>query len=91
MGELMRPDKVSKKFHDTALRLGYGKMRFHDLRHTCASIMIARGVSMKQVQEWLGHSDYQLTANRYSHLEFQSKIKAAETVTWINRIGPASA
>jgi len=90
LGELMRPDKISKKFHEVAQRLGYGKMRFHDLRHTCASIMIARGVSMKQVQEWLGHSDYQLTANRYSHLEFQSKIKAAETITWLQRIGPAA-
>lgn len=89
MGELMRPDKISKKFSDLAERLGHGRMRFHDLRHTCASIMIARGVSMKQVQEWLGHSDYQLTANRYSHLEFQSKIQAAETVTWIQRLGPA--
>ena len=90
MGELMRPDKISKKFHEVAERMGYGKMRYHDLRHTCASIMIARGVSMKQVQEWLGHSDYQLTANRYSHLEFQSKIQAAESVTWLGRIGPAA-
>ena len=87
LGELMRPDKVSKKFHAAALRYGYGKMRFHDLRHTCASIMIARGVSMKQVQVWLGHNDFQVTANRYSHLEFQSKLQAAEAITWINRIG----
>lgn len=91
MGELMQPDKISKKFHEIAERLGFGKMRYHDLRHTCASIMIARGVSMKQVQEWLGHSDYQLTANRYSHLEFQSKIQAAATVTWLGRIGLAAA
>jgi len=41
---------------------------------------------MKQVQEWLGHSDYQLTANRYSHLEFQSKIRASETITWMQQI-----
>jgi len=91
MGKLMRPDNVSKKFHNLAQRLGYGMMRFHDLRHTCASIMVARGVSMKQIQEWLGHSDFQITANRYSHLEFQSKIEAAETVTWINDVGLTSA
>ncbi len=78
MGELMRPDKISKKFHEVAERMGYGKMRYHDLRHTCASIMIARGVSMKQVQEWLGHSDYQLTANRYSHLEFHRTPDVAD-------------
>ena len=86
MGELMRPDKISRNFRDLTERLGYGRMRFHDLRHTCASIMIAQGVSMKQVQEWLGHSDYQLTANRYSHLEFQSKIRASETITWMQQI-----
>ena len=53
---------------------------FHDLRHSCASLLIANGVSMKEVQEWLGHSDFSATANIYSHLEYKAKIASANTM-----------
>ena len=49
------------------------KKRFHDLRHSCASVLLAQGVPMKQIQEWLGHSDMSTTANIYSHLDAVSK------------------
>ena len=51
---------------------------FHDLRHTQASLMIAAGVPMKIVQERLGHSDYQVTANTYSHLMQGTQAAATE-------------
>lgn len=38
------------------------------------------GVSMKEVQEWLGHSDYATTANIYSHLEYNSKVSSAQAM-----------
>ena len=44
-------------------------IRFHDLRHSCASLLLARGIPMKAIQEWLGHSTYSTTANLYTHLE----------------------
>ncbi len=44
------------------------KARFHDLRHTNASLLLAAGVPMKVVQERLGHASYQVTADIYSHL-----------------------
>jgi integrase len=44
------------------------KFRFHDLRHTCASLLIAQGVHPRQVMEILGHSDIRLTMNTYAHL-----------------------
>ena len=44
------------------------EFKFHDLRHTQASLMIAAGVPMKVIQKRFGHSDYTLTANTYSHL-----------------------
>ncbi len=43
-------------------------LRFHDLRHTCASLLIAQGAHPKQIQEQLGHSTIRLTLDRYSHL-----------------------
>ncbi|MBP3321747.1 MAG: tyrosine-type recombinase/integrase [Clostridia bacterium] len=49
------------------------KIRFHDLRHSCASVLLAQGVPMKQIQEWLGHSDMSTTANIYSSLDAVTK------------------
>lgn len=43
-------------------------LRFHDLRHTCASLGVASGANVKQVQEMLGHSSITVTLDRYSHL-----------------------
>jgi integrase len=43
-------------------------LRFHDLRHTCASLGVASGANVKQVQEILGHSSVTITLDRYSHL-----------------------
>ena len=42
--------------------------RFHDLRHTCATLLLKQGVHVKFVQELLGHSDVRLTLNVYSHV-----------------------
>lgn len=59
---------------------GLRKIRFHDLRHSCASLLLKQGVPMKQIQEWLGHSDISTTANIYAHLDSQSKQLSAETM-----------
>ena len=47
------------------------------IRHSCASLLLANGVSLKEIQEWLGHSDIATTADIYSHLDFKSKISSA--------------
>ena len=47
--------------------------------------MLANGVPLKQIQEWLGHSDFAITANTYAHLEFNSKLASAQAMTWIDR------
>ena len=43
-------------------------VRFHDLRHTCATLLLKQGVHVKFVQELLGHADVSLTLNVYSHV-----------------------
>jgi integrase len=72
-GQLINPDYVSSHFNWLLKRQGLRHIRFHDLRHTCASLLVAAGVPMKMIQEWLGHSTYQITANLYSHLEQNAK------------------
>ena len=53
-------------------------IRFHDLRHSSASLLLANHVPLKQIQEWLGHSDFSTTANIYAHLDAASKQNTAE-------------
>ena len=48
-------------------------IRFHDLRHSCASILLSRGFTLKDVQERLVHSDITLTANIYGHFDIERK------------------
>lgn len=55
--------------------------RFYDLRHSCASLLLARNIPMKAIQEWLGHSDFSTTVNVYAHLDINSKILSAEAIS----------
>ena len=46
----------------------------------CASLLLANGVPMKRIQEWLGHSDFSTTANIYAHLDYASKLSSAQAM-----------
>lgn len=76
-GEPYRPDYVTKKFGKLLKKNGLRKIRLHDLRHSCASLLATNGYNMKDIQEWLGHKDIQTTANIYSHLDISRKIQIA--------------
>ncbi len=80
IGDLIKPEYVSSTFAAFLEENGMRRIRFHDLRHSCASLMLSSGVSMKQIQEWLGHSDFSTTANIYAHLEYSSKISSADAM-----------
>lgn len=54
------------------------RIRFHDIRHSCATLMLANGEHPKIVQERLGHSDISMTLNRYSHVTMDMQRDAAE-------------
>lgn len=57
------------------------EIRFHDLRHSCASILLSKGFTLKDVQEWLGHSNITLTADIYGHLDIERKKSIASTLS----------
>ena len=77
MGELLKPDYLSSAFPKLLEKAGLRRIRFHDLRHSCATLLMANGVPMKAIQEWMGHSDFSTTANIYAHLDYSSKISSA--------------
>ena len=79
-GKLITPNFVSQHFRIVIENHNLKLLRFHDLRHSCASLLLANGVSMKAIQEWLGHSTFNVMANFYSHLDYNSKIASAETI-----------
>lgn len=68
---------------------GMKHLRFHDLRHSCASLLLANDIPMKAIQEWLGHSNFAITANLYSHLEYNAKVNSAETIARVLGGNPA--
>lgn len=80
IGERLKPNTLSGGFKQILKKNGMRIIRLHDLRHSCASLLLANGVPMKQIQEWLGHSDFSTTANIYAHLDYQSKISSAEAM-----------
>lgn len=80
IGDLIRPNYVTAAFPKLLEAKGMRRIRFHDLRHSCASLMLANGVPMKQIQEWMGHSDFSTTANIYAHLEYNSKLSSADAM-----------
>lgn len=81
LGELFKPDYLTQHFRIIQDKNNLKHIRFHDLRHSCASLMLANGTPMKQIQEWLGHSTFQTTADIYAHLDYTSKISSANTIS----------
>jgi integrase len=83
LGNRIKPDYLSCEFPKFLEKNGFRRMRYHDLRHSCASLLLANGVPLKQIQEWLGHSDFAITANTYAHLDYNSKLGSAKAMAWI--------
>ena len=80
LGELMKPDYLTQKLPKLLKQHNMRRIRFHDLRHSCASLLIANAVGLKDIQAWLGHSTISTTANIYVHQEFASKINSANAI-----------
>lgn len=63
----MRP-AMTKRFQQLARNAGLGHLRFHDLRHTAATLMLSAGTHPKVVSERLGHATVNITLDTYSHV-----------------------
>lgn len=77
-GVPLRPDYISQEFAKLCRDAGLPHIRFHDLRHSAATLLLREGFSLKQIQEWLGHANITTTANTYAHVTYSDKIQMAE-------------
>lgn len=79
-GHPYSPDYISERFSNLLKKHNLPHIRFHELRHSCASLLLDMGWNLKDVQEWLGHSDIKMTANIYSHLDVARKTNIADSL-----------
>lgn len=80
IGEILKPGYLSSHFVSVIKKHEMPRLRFHDLRHSCATLLFAQGVPMKEIQAWLGHSTIGTTANTYTHLDENSKVNSANAI-----------
>lgn len=80
MGKLFRPNFVSDHFGWLLKKYGLKKLTFKELRHSCASMLVAEGIPMKSIQEWLGHSNFSTTADIYSHIDYHAKQQSVAAI-----------
>lgn len=79
-GTPFRPDYVTRHFRVLLKKNGLPHIRFHELRHSCASMLLNEGFSLKDVQEYMGHADIRMTADLYGHLDVARKDSLARNL-----------
>ncbi|MFT9496520.1 tyrosine-type recombinase/integrase, partial [Anaerosolibacter sp.] len=79
-GTPLSTDYLNHKFKDTLEKNNMPTIRFHDLRHSTASLLLKLGVDLKNIQMWLGHADIGTTANVYAHLDMEMKQNTAQKI-----------
>lgn len=78
-GELVKPDYVDRTFSRILKENRFRHIRLHDLRHSCATLLLRNGVPLPEIQKWLGHSNI-ITTQRYSHLDQNDKSIPANMI-----------
>lgn len=79
-GRLFRPDYITRAFKNVLKRHRLPEMRFHDLRHSTASVLYDKGWTLKDIQSWLRHSSIEVTGDIYTHISEDRKSKMANTL-----------
>ena len=76
-GSLLTPDKISNRFRSFIKNNNPKKIIFHDLRHSCATMLLREGFTLQEIQRYLGHAAYQTTL-RYAHLDTACRSSASD-------------
>lgn len=76
VGTPLEPRTLTRTFHALCVRHGLRRVRLHDLRHTCVSLLLALGVSPRVVMEIVGHSAIEMTMNVYAHVSLDNQRAA---------------
>jgi len=80
VGRPLRPEAVSRAFVTARERSGVPRIRFHDLRHSAATALLAEGVPLAVISEWLGHSGIAITASAYAAIVPELRQDAADAM-----------
>jgi integrase len=80
VGTVLEPRNLSKTFERLVQQSGVRRIRFHDLRHTCASLLLAQCVPRRVVMDGLGHSQLSITIDLYSHVMPSALREAAHAM-----------
>lgn len=80
-GRPFRPSSINRPFRRIIEKAGVPYIRFHDLRHTHATLMLELGINPKMVADRLGHSTVKITLDTYTHVTSDIQAKAMETFT----------
>ena len=80
IGTPIEPRNVNRHFATVLKRAGLPHLRFHDLRHACATLLLLQGVELKVVQEILGHASISTTGDIYAHVRQRLKRGAADSM-----------
>ena len=84
------PDSVLNMLHRVLERAGLPKIRFHDLRHTFATLALQNGVDIKTVSGMLGHFSAGFTLDTYAHVTTSAQKEAANTMGGVLRVAANS-
>lgn len=80
-GNLITPTYITHTFSKVIKKNELPPITFHGLRHSCASLLLNLGYQMKEIQEWLGHANYDTTARIYVHVNQNSKKNMVDTLS----------
>ncbi|HEX8511057.1 MAG TPA: tyrosine-type recombinase/integrase [Propionibacteriaceae bacterium] len=80
IGTVIEPRNLARVLDGLIMAAGVRRIRLHDMRHTCASLLLAQGVPARVVMEVLGHSQLGITMNLYSHVMPSALREAADAI-----------
>ena len=86
-GRFYQPDYITRAFRKQLEKHSFKKLRFHDLRHSTASILFEKGCSLKEVQTLLGHADIGTTADIYTHVTKKHSEEVVKAMSGVFEIG----